>query len=239
MSVLRKLQALGYPQATSFDCNDGGAAFKNLIVWLEDTKICFYAIDERQPLRQIHDPTWNSALAQYLVDVGCPYKHGSVPGQQLIVLDWMLGHAIALEYNDNVDMFSNVKPRNAAALPTDTRVSSESMQQLTTLLKLPTHQDENILLQVIASILNAKFTPSSVSANIIAKDEPKLTLPLDSMALGFSTGDTALDRAAKVLRLLHIADLRDLQTRVNELIVKVQALTADPKTNARLGKVGY
>jgi len=40
-----------------------------------------------------------------------------------------------------------------------------------------------------------------------------------------------MDRACKVLRLLHITDLRDLQTRINELIVKVQSLTADPKTN--------
>jgi len=43
--------------------------------------------------------------------------------------------------------------------------------------------------------------------------------------------DDAMDRACKVLRLLHITDLRDLQTRINELIVKVQSLTADPKTN--------
>ena len=44
--------------------------------------------------------------------------------------------------------------------------------------------------------------------------------------------------AAKILRLLHIQELRELQTKINEAIVQVQALTANPKTDARLGKVG-
>ena len=44
--------------------------------------------------------------------------------------------------------------------------------------------------------------------------------------------------AAKILRLLHIQELRDLQTAINEAIVKVQAFTANPKTDSRLGKVG-
>ena len=48
----------------------------------------------------------------------------------------------------------------------------------------------------------------------------------------------AASQAAKVLRLLHINELRDAQTQINELVVNVQALTADPKTNAKLGKVG-
>ena len=53
-----------------------------------------------------------------------------------------------------------------------------------------------------------------------------------------SLPDRTLDQAARVLRLLHIAELRELQTKVNELIASVQALVADPKTNVKLGKVG-
>jgi RLL motif-containing protein 1 len=41
-----------------------------------------------------------------------------------------------------------------------------------------------------------------------------------------------------VLRLLYIRELRDLQNSANEAIVAVQALTADPKTDTKLGKVG-
>ena len=44
--------------------------------------------------------------------------------------------------------------------------------------------------------------------------------------------------AAKILRLLHIRELRELQTQINQAIVKVQAIVANPKTDTRLGKVG-
>ena len=40
------------------------------------------------------------------------------------------------------------------------------------------------------------------------------------------------------LRLLHQSELRNLQTRINEIIVKAQSVTADPKTDERLGRVG-
>jgi len=50
--------------------------------------------------------------------------------------------------------------------------------------------------------------------------------------------DTTVDTAAKILRLLHIKELRDLQTRINETIVSVQSITANPKTDTKLGKVG-
>jgi len=55
---------------------------------------------------------------------------------------------------------------------------------------------------------------------------------------GFDLGDPVLSEAAKVLRLLHIQELRYLQTHINELIVAVQAITAKPKTDQSLGRVG-
>lgn len=51
-------------------------------------------------------------------------------------------------------------------------------------------------------------------------------------------GDKSVSEAAKVLRLLHIKELRNLQTSINELIVAVQTVTANPKTDQSLGKVG-
>lgn len=50
--------------------------------------------------------------------------------------------------------------------------------------------------------------------------------------------DAVLNEAAQILRLLHIEELRELQTKINEAIVAVQAIIADPKTDHRLGKVG-
>lgn len=57
--------------------------------------------------------------------------------------------------------------------------------------------------------------------------------------LGFDTGDYVMNQALKVMRLLYIHDVRELQTHINECIVAVQNLTANPKTDTKLGKVGY
>lgn len=51
--------------------------------------------------------------------------------------------------------------------------------------------------------------------------------------------DNKLDYPARILRLLQIQSLRQLQTKINETIVAVQDITADPKTDTKLGKVGY
>ena len=53
-----------------------------------------------------------------------------------------------------------------------------------------------------------------------------------------SISDYIINEAAKILRLLHIKDLRELQSQINHAIVAVQALTANPKTDSRLGKIG-
>lgn len=55
----------------------------------------------------------------------------------------------------------------------------------------------------------------------------------------FVFDDKDLDEAAKILRLLQIHNTRIMQTAINETIVSVQQVTANPKTDTKLGKVGY
>jgi RLL motif-containing protein 1 len=43
--------------------------------------------------------------------------------------------------------------------------------------------------------------------------------------------DPVINEAAKILRLLYIKDLRILQTKINETIVSIQTITANPKTS--------
>jgi RLL motif-containing protein 1 len=47
-----------------------------------------------------------------------------------------------------------------------------------------------------------------------------------------------VNNAIKILRLLNIEQLRRLQTQINILLVEVQKVTADPKTDLNLGKIG-
>ena len=63
-------------------------------------------------------------------------------------------------------------------------------------------------------------------------------LNVDDFPLGFSTGSVSLDKAAIVLKMLYIAELRDIQRGVNQVLTTAQEYTGDPKTDSSLGRVG-
>jgi len=52
------------------------------------------------------------------------------------------------------------------------------------------------------------------------------------------TGDPNVRQAIRVLRCLYIEDIRQLQTSINECIVALQCITADPRTDTSIGRVG-
>lgn len=56
---------------------------------------------------------------------------------------------------------------------------------------------------------------------------------------GMNQKDDDVEQAARILRLLQIHGLRNLQTMINETIVQTQDITANPKTDTKLGKVGF
>ena len=62
---------------------------------------------------------------------------------------------------------------------------------------------------------------------------------LDEISLGIDCDDDKeMCDALKLLRLLYINNLRDLQTSINSILVNVQSITADPKTDITLGRIG-
>jgi len=124
-------------------------------------------------------------------------------------------------------------------------------------LEVPLHDDPLVMATAIAKIVKTKLSKDVLIPKEEKSPSPAPTIggrkritgssasaassaafPYETSDLGFDTGDPAVNEAAKILRLLHIKDLRDLQTKINELIVAVQLHTADPKTDQRLGKVG-
>lgn len=56
---------------------------------------------------------------------------------------------------------------------------------------------------------------------------------------GMKLNDEDVEQAGRILRLLQIHSVRQIQTVINETIVNVQNITADPKTDSALGKVGF
>lgn len=86
---------------------------------------------------------------------------------------------------------------------------------MSTLAGVGPHPDPKFRLAALAKILKTNPHP----------DPPKTEVNL-------------IQQPADVLKLLFIQDLRDLQTKINEALVAVQTVTADPRTDTKLGRVG-
>ncbi|XP_076848528.1 RNA transcription, translation and transport factor protein [Brachyhypopomus gauderio] len=238
----RKLTALDYHNPAGFDCKDE-TEFRNFVVWLEDQKIRHYKIEDRGQLRNIPSSQWPACFDQYLQDLNCPF---SAQDRQETV-DWLLGLAVRFEYGDNVDKYRNCTPVTETSntqKPVDPLINLDSnnpdfkagVMALANLLKIQRHDDYLVMLKAIRILIQERLTPEAISK--AGQRKEGLPVDLDKHILGFDTGDATLNEAARILRLLHIEDLRELQTKINEAIVAVQAIIADPKTDHRLGKVG-
>ncbi|NXE29399.1 RTRAF protein, partial [Ardeotis kori] len=234
----RKLSALDYHNPAGFNCRDE-TEFRNFIVWLEDQKIRHYKIEDRGNLRNIHSDDWPKSFEKYMKDVNCPFK---IQERQETV-DWLLGLAVRLEYGDHADKYKDSAP-DGAKNTDNTAKNAEPLinldvnnpdfkagvMALANLLQIQRHDDYLVMLKV------KRLTQDAIAKASQSKEG--LPVALEKHILGFDTGDAVLNEAAQILRLLHIEELRELQTKINEAIVAVQAIIADPKTDHRLGKVG-
>lgn len=245
----RKLTALDYHAAESFNINDEKEV-RNLILWLEDQKIRHYKIEDRGPLRNIDSPDWIKAFNNYCNDISSPIKSSRLVEH----LEWLVTFAVRLEYSDNAEKYINqtseeVKknsvnaPKVISSNPLD-NMDFESAEfkngvnMLAKLVNITLHPDHLITLRAVSKLICQRLSTEALENpdSVVPKGK---AYPVMEADLGFDTGDYVMNQALKVMRLLYIHDLRDLQTHINECIVAVQNLTANPKTDTKLGKVGY
>nr|XP_057941953.1 RNA transcription, translation and transport factor protein isoform X2 [Doryrhamphus excisus] len=180
---------------------------------------------------------------QYLQDLNCPFG----PSERAEAVDWLLGLAVRYEYGDNVNKYRNCQPPDMSGgiraasdplvnLDSDSPDFKAGVVALANILKIPRHDDYLVMLKAVRILVQERLSPDAMAkADQSGEGVP---VALDQHILGFDTGDATLNEAAQILRLLHIEELRELQTKINEAIVAVQAVIADPKTDHRLGKVG-
>lgn len=218
-----KLTALGHPNPEVFNCEDE-KEYRSVVLWLEDQKIRHYKIEEREGLRNIDADTWKEAYDAYQRDLVSPTADGTLNEQ----LNWILSYAIRLEYADNVVKYKNAKveehkkaaPNVVSSNPLDNLDFSSpafkaGVERVSTIAAVGPHSDPKLRLAAIAKILKTAPHP----------DLPK-------------TEANIVHQPADVLKLLFVQDLRNLQTKINEALVAVQTVTADPRTDTKLGKVG-
>ncbi|XP_011881881.1 PREDICTED: UPF0568 protein C14orf166 homolog [Vollenhovia emeryi] len=244
----RKLRALGYLEWDKVNGNNP-QHLRKVIVWLEDQKIRHYTIDDRNRLRDITSQEWPSIFEKYCNDVKCP-----ITKNELDQLEWFIGHAISLEFGDDHEKYQRVvgskaKDKKEVQVPSikstnpldnlnfDSDAFKNGVNLIARLLNVPKHSDHLITLQACSKLVCNKLNADAIkqpnnAINSKGKSQTKVIGP------GFNMGDAMLDDAAKGLSLLYIQDLRNLQTKINETIVAVQNVTANPKTDTKLGKVG-
>uniref|UniRef100_A0A336LPN2 CSON010682 protein n=1 Tax=Culicoides sonorensis TaxID=179676 RepID=A0A336LPN2_CULSO len=242
-----KLIALEHHSATNVNIDDP-KEFRNLVLWLEDQKIRHYKIEDRAGLRNINNgPEWEKAFEKYKQDLGCP----NIFTTQIEILSWMLGFATKLEYGDHVDKYRPIcaekftNDSNQGAAPTikstnpfdnldfNSKEFEMSVRNLALKFDIPHHPDHLVLLQAIARLAKNNFSVEALKEQI-PEGKP---YPIFEGA-GFGSDNEDYETGARILRLLQIQSVRELQTVINETIVSVQNLTADPRTDSKLGKVG-
>ncbi|ODM99548.1 hypothetical protein Ocin01_07120 [Orchesella cincta] len=247
----RKLQALDYPTTDGYQPDDE-SKFRELIVWLEDQKIRHYVVEQRTALRQTTSPTWRQALNKYLQDLELGGMVDTSTNSE--ISDVLLGMGIRYDYCDNVEKFSKASsdlvkaeqrqaPKIVAANPLDKLDFSSpdfisGVNTLADQLKVAKHANHLVTLEACAALVKTRYSKEAQKSGL-HKQKTGNPFPFQEVDQSFDCGDYVLNHAAKILRLLFICDIRDLQTKINECIVAVQTVTANPKTDTRLGKVGF
>ncbi|KAH8280058.1 hypothetical protein KR018_002652 [Drosophila ironensis] len=222
--------------------------FASTVLWLEDQKIRHYSIEEREQLRNVDDPAaWEVSYLQYCADLNMPLLE--TRQEQLA---WILSHAVRLEFLDDPGQFAHINSKQGAdkgnakqaqkkvqtifdgQINVQDKVFVEGVRQLASQLNVPHHPNHLLQLEAVARIVNERLSPAAKGRKPIVGTP----FPFDKGNDVVSSGDAALDLPMRILRLLQIQSLRQLQTHINETIVAVQNLTANPKTDTKLGKVG-
>lgn len=108
------------------------------------------------------------------------------------------------------------------------------MKRLAVQLEVPQHPDHLITLRAISRLVQNHLSTAALKEPLLKNTG----FPLADM-YGGEANHPELETPIKILRLLQIQSVRQLQTGINETIVAVQNITADPKTDSKLGKVGF
>jgi len=229
------LEALGYAKEVPDPADE--EALRQLVVWLEDHKIRALKKDERQHIRDTKSPQWPTTFAGYLDELSCPVTYG--PKTRAQVMEWLLAHAVSYECEDRQSDILSMQKAAEASAPTaappevlkelNSKEFRTELGRIASALGVSSTEPSEQARAIRSALQSRRVTPENFSADDIGPA---------NFPSGIEMGDDALDHGARILRMLFVKDLRDLQTLIDESIVEAQGFTANPRTDAKLGKVG-
>eukprot|EP01059_Diplonema_ambulator_P032458 TRINITY_DN6369_c0_g1_i1.p1 TRINITY_DN6369_c0_g1~~TRINITY_DN6369_c0_g1_i1.p1 ORF type:complete len:265 (+),score=68.96 TRINITY_DN6369_c0_g1_i1:394-1188(+) len=258
----RKLEALEYPYGWD-DENVTVGNIREMVVWLEDTKIRWLPVADRAKLKVDDEKAFMDGLLGYCQEVGygkgLEFAVGMDVGKEKGVrqcLDWIVGKAVRFAFGDSHEGFneghekyrsmgmSNVTKIQSDETDLDDTVhkydttDEEGMLAITSrilsLLSLPPDSDlESALFTISRAIHDIKFYPAHKRP--IA---PPTVEELLSHIPPEHSKDPSVEKALKILRTLFVSDLRELQNRISEIVCELQGVTHNIKTDVSAGVVG-
>ncbi|XP_003371305.1 adenylate kinase isoenzyme 6 [Trichinella spiralis] len=235
----KRLESLNYRGAHSLNLEDD-CQFRSLIRWLECEKIQYYGKGHCRQLSDINSPVWNKAFQQYLDNLHCTNCQRTT---RYGVVEWLLGFAVHVAYQNQI---SEAEPAAKRYADGDEPKFEDFVQTIANLLGVTSHPD---IVTTLKSAMNiVKLRNGAVNSALSAKcsispNEKKLeslsaeAIDLSDFESALEIKDKALVEVVAVLRMLYVKKLRLVQSQINELITVVQEMTANPKTDQRLGKV--
>ena len=198
-----------------------------MVLWLEEQKIRRYPVEQRKGLRD-RGQHWQQHYEKYLKDLNCPRQDDNVQS-----LCWLLGYALMLE------QMHGSSPTTTASFLDNVDVESQEFKdglaKLATLLNIPPHPDPLVRLEACSKLLQSR---TSMDDNDSLGGGVEISLKDHDFGFNDKTMDPVVKEAGKILRLLHLTNLRTLQSEINNTIELVQSVTANPKTDTKVGKVG-
>lgn len=229
-ALKRKLVSLSYHSTDNFTVSNEEHV-KTFIAWAENQKIRAYPVEQRSTLE---GSEWRAASRTYFKQLQCPFDLDKAP---LAAVDWLASYAVRLEYSDNSDKFiagskaSQCNTHPGVSLDVNTVQFKSGVHTLRDILRISPHHDYLEVLKACRILVERNLAPGAVK---VLGDK----MVMGKAELGLDLSENSLNEAAKALRLLHVEELRVLQTQINEAIVTAQTLTANPKTDTKLGAVG-
>lgn len=235
--LIRKLEALGYPEIASASL--GGQAYCKIVLWLEEEKIRYYEKFDRKALRDF-GKAWFSYVQDYCKELSVPCEGLNEKNMavKLNVLNNLTNLAIHDIYRDKVEAGELTLTAPAQAAGDDGEKQrltnlAPSLNKLLECFRLPQLPQEPADTDTIAAL-------RCIHTRVCVPEQGSGTpFDLDKLPVGLQIDDPEVRRAAAVLRLLHGIELQQLQVNINQVINELQQLTANPKTDARLGRVGH
>lgn len=235
-ALQRKLEALHYPDLGSASLS--GDAFCKIVLWLEEEKIRFYEPSQRKGLRDF-GAEWPKKLAAYAKELGVPadkVADGDATAK-LRVLSGLTNLAIHDVYRDRAEenSIALAAPPKPVAGGVDGRQHLQelvpSLNQHLEMYNLPKLQPDAIDTDTVAAL-------RCIKTRMCQKGKGSVDLVMAELPMAMEVEDAEVRKAGGVLRLLHNIEMGQLMVNVNQVLNELQQLTANPKTDSKLGRVG-